>query len=89
MKVVVNRCFGGFSLPDEFCKKYNCSAYSDIDRTDSRLIQFLEENPDKTRFRCASLEVMEIPDRATDWQINEYDGDESIIAVVDGKIVWL
>ena len=89
MKVVVNRCFGGFSLPDEFCKKYDCSTYADIDRCDPRLIQFVEENPDKTCFSCSSLEIVEIPDRATDWQINEYDGAESIIAVIDGKIVWL
>lgn len=89
MKVVINSCFGGFSLPDAFCKKYHCSTYGDIDRTDPRLIQFVEENPDRTRFNCASLRIVEIPDCATDWQINEYDGAESIIAVIDGKIEWL
>ena len=90
MKVVVNRCYGGFSLPKKFCDKYNCSTYSGIERTDPRLIAFVEENQKLCQnFNCASLEVVEIPEEATDWQINEYDGDESIIAVIDGKIEWL
>lgn len=89
MKVVVNRCYGGFSLPDAFCKKYNCSTYDDIDRNDQRLVQFVEENPDQTCFNYAHLKIVEIPDEATDWQINEYDGAERIIAVINGKIEWL
>lgn len=32
------------------------------------------------------LEVVEIPEEATDWEIDEYDGQESITYVVDGKI---
>lgn len=88
MKVVVNRCFGGFSLPDTFCKKYNCSRYDNIDRTDPRLIRFVEKNPDQARFNCANLKIVEIPDYATDWQISEHDGMEHIITVINGKIVW-
>ena len=90
MKVVINTCYGGFSLPDEFCNKYGLSQYSGIDRTDPRLVAFVEEHAEQCQhFNYASLQVVEIPDEATDWQINEYDGSESIIAVIDGKIVWL
>ena len=35
---------------------------------------------------CAKLKVVEIPEEATDWEINEYDGLESITYVVDGKL---
>ena len=37
---------------------------------------------------CAELEVVEIPDGATDYYLNEYDGMESIIYVLDGKLHW-
>ena len=90
MKVVLNICYGGFSLPEEFCKKYNLAWYSDIKRTDPRLITFVEENPELCQhFNFASLTVVEIPENVTDWQIHDYDGMESIIAVINGKIVWL
>jgi hypothetical protein len=35
---------------------------------------------------CAKLKVVEIPEEATDWELNEYDGLESITYVVDGKL---
>ena len=90
MKVVVNRCYGGFSLPKKFCDKYGLARFDDIERTDPRLIAFVEENSELCQhFNCASLRIVEIPDETTDWQINEYDGLESIIAVINGKIVWL
>ena len=88
MKVVVNHCYGGFSLPDDFCKKYNLERYTNIDRTDPRLIEYVEKHPEQ-RFNFSKLAVVEVPDEATDWEINDYDGSENIIAVIDGKIVWL
>ena len=90
MKVVLNTCYGGFSLPKEFCDKYGFSQYSSIERTDPRLVAFVEEHAEQCQhFNYANLTVVEVPEEATDWQINEYDGMESIIAVIDGKIVWL
>ena len=85
MKIVINACFGGFSLPKEFCKKYNMETYDDIDRTDERLISFVESRG-RIREACSMLVVKEIPDNATDYMITEYDGAESIIYVVDGKL---
>ena len=86
MKVVINGCYGGFSLSDEAVKRLGLeSAYGKISRTDATLVQMVEEDPEGTSGRFAELEVVEIPDNATDWMINEYDGMESITAVVDGK----
>lgn len=89
MRVVINRSFGGFSLPKEFCKKYNIGIYDDefydISRTDERLVSFVESK-NFTQPTFSKLSVVEIPDNATDWEISEYDGAEEIICVVDGKI---
>jgi nitroreductase len=46
------------------------------------LVAFVESHPDE----CGDLEVVEIPDTATDWEIDEYDGWESVVYVVNGKL---
>ena len=83
MKYIVNRTWGGFRLPSEYCALRECTPYDYIeeDRTDPVLIKIVEEgcdNPD--------LEVVDIPENATDWELQEYDGQENIICVIDGKI---
>lgn len=83
MKYVINKAWGGFHLPTEYCDLCECGRYDygEEERTDPTLIKIVEEgcdNPD--------LMVVEIPDNATDWELQEYDGWESIICVVDGKI---
>lgn len=82
MKIVLNRNWGGFSLPKQFCEMYGYSKYDEINRTDSKLVAFVEENPDEVD----DLEVIEIPDDNTDYMIDEFDGFESIIYVIDGKL---
>ena len=82
MKIVLNRNWGGFSLPKKFCEIYGYSKYDEINRTDSKLIAFVEKNPDEVN----DLKVIEIPDDNTDYMIDEYDGFESIIYVIDGKL---
>ena len=86
MKIVINVEFGGFSLPKEFCKKYHMDVYDDIDRTDKRLINYVESHNNCVEVFCGKLVVKEIPDNATDYMISEYDGAESIYYVLDGKI---
>lgn len=87
MKIVINRCFGGFSLSDDAVRRlYLESPYSDIERTDPRLVALVEEDAEMASGYCAELAVVEIPDTATDWEVDEYDGAESIIYVVDGLI---
>lgn len=92
MKIVLNRTYGGFHYGEGFVQKYGYSSiydYLDMEgdsfRTDPRLVNWIENNPSDN----PSLKVYEIPDNVTDWQIHEYDGMESIICVIDGKIVWL
>lgn len=88
MKIVVNRCYGGFGLSVEAVKMLNELGKDEyIDRTDTDLIVLIEKKGSKfVSGCCADLEVVEIPNEATDWEINEYDGSEEIIAVVNGKI---
>ena len=86
MKIVVNRCFGGFDLPIEFYNMYPDVEEWDIERTDETLIEFLETHDKYTVPYYTKLKVVEIPDAATDWRISDYDGAESILYVVNGKI---
>lgn len=86
MRVVINVSFGGFSLPEEFCKKYNMDKYDDIKRTDERLVKFVISHKNSVEVFCGRLVAKEIPDNATDYIITEYDGAESIYYVLDGKI---
>lgn len=86
MKIVLNKKYGGFSLPEEFCTQYNMKKYEDINRTDNRLINFIENRGGHVEVSHGNLVVAEIPDESTDWEINEYDGYENITFVLDGKL---
>lgn len=84
MKVVVNRCYGGFSLSKEAYKFLGLEwddygfAYSDYaDRTNAKLIECVETLGDKANGRYSRLEVVEIPDEV-EWEIDYYDGYETI-----------
>jgi hypothetical protein len=87
MKIVINRCWGGFHIPQEFATAHGLDAYDDIERTDSELVQFVESHGGTYSEGCAKLVVVEIPETCTDWELTDYDGMESITAVVDGKLV--
>lgn len=87
MKVVINDCFGGFSISESARQFLRLkSAYSEVERTDPLLIGLVEADAKRASGAWADLKVVEIPDTATDWEITEYDGLESVIYVVDGKI---
>jgi len=85
MKIVLNKCYGGFGLDDELAEKYKLDEWS-VDRTDEKLIELVEKYGEDAGGSHSELEIVEIPDEATDWEIDEYDGFESVIYVVDGKI---
>ena len=86
MKVVVNRCYGGFSLSHEAAKKLNLdSVWAEVSRINPVLVELVETDPSASG-KHAKLAVMEIPDEVTDWLIDEYDGFETILYVVNGKI---
>lgn len=83
MKIVINKAYGGFDFPKEYCKHNDPFAFEFQEelRSDPELISLVEKgcsDPD--------LCVVEIPEEATDWEIDEYDGWEIITYVVDGKL---
>lgn len=91
MKILVNRCFGGFrfsnfghSLVDEL--KADKSALEI--RTSPEIIALAEEYGEEMFSDYSDVEVAEIPDNATDFDINENDGYETIIYVINGKIYY-
>ena len=86
MKFVLNKCFGGFSVSDWAAEQLGLEFGYEARYDDPRLIELVEKFPDKISGDCAKLKVVEIPDNCTDYEFDEYDGIESIIYVVDGKI---
>ena len=87
MKLVINKCFGGFSVNDNIVKMLNLESRYDLedDRTNAKLIELIESGVD-VNTKYSNLTVVEIPDDATDYMINEYDGFENVLYVLDGKI---
>jgi len=123
MKVVINKCFGGYGLSDAAVQRYaelaGITLYSkpgtlysnyyytvpveeyerlrkkgekigdysesnsvywsiyDIERNDPLLIQVVEELGDDAAGDFSRLKIVEIPDDVS-WEIDEYDGIESI-----------
>ena len=87
MKIVLNRQCGGFNLPEGFKILYKINSYEEewqVARTDERLIHYVELNGGEQPYGL--LKVVEVPDTCTDWELDEYDGFESITYVVNGKI---
>lgn len=87
MKIVINKCFGGFSVNDNIVKMLNLESRYDLedDRTNAKLIELIESGVNVNN-DYSDLVVVEIPDDATDYMINEYDGYENVLYVLDGKI---
>ena len=88
MKIVINACYGGFGVSEEFLKAYNIhytktsygSFYANeaIERTDPRLIEYIETHGSKMASNnFSNLIVVEIP-KGTLYRITEYDGYEGI-----------
>lgn len=91
MKFILNKCYGGFGLSDEFCDSQSELNARCRDRNDIELIKRIEDyaeifGMENINTKFSELEIVEIPDEATDYMINEYDGYENIIYVLDGKI---
>lgn len=95
MKIVINRCFGGFSLSHMVCdylgikSPYQYSNPTKKNRCNPALIEAVERFGREASDSFSAVAVVKIPDEATDFLINEYDGAESIYYVLNGKIVKL
>ena len=91
MKVVINRCYGGFSVSKKAAEymaaKGNKEAENDLtresfysyayERTDPLLIEAIETLGEEANGDCAELVIVDVPDDV-EWYIDEYDGMESI-----------
>ena len=82
MKIVINKCYGGFSLSNKAFIQYKelggkSSSYYEIERNEPLLVQVVEELGKESWGSCAELKVVEIPDDVQ-WTIEDYDGIESV-----------
>lgn len=85
MKVVINKCHGGFGLSKEAENKYkelagitNPNFYDrSIARDDEHLIAVIELMGSAAAGEYAELKIVEIPDDIN-WYIEEYDGKEHV-----------
>lgn len=92
MKIVINGNYGGFAMSPEACELLHTAWYDDSNevRTNPILIdrveRGLEERSNIHSDLHSDLQVVEIPDEATDYIITDYDGIETCYYVLDGKI---
>jgi hypothetical protein len=84
MKVVINKCFGGFGLSEAVFNRYNelsptKAVYGfDIKRNDPFLIQAIEEiGLDASGTIHSELKIVDIPNDVA-WYVDDYDGMETI-----------
>ena len=82
MKVVINGCYGGFSLSDEALAYLGIpggSRYAyDDDRANPKLVECVEKLGEAVNHDSASyLYVVEVPDDVK-WTITDYDGLEQV-----------
>lgn len=90
MKVVLNKLFGGFSLSEEFCKAYPQFDRYREEQDNQELIKCIEEfGINKAQGRSALFQIVELPQGTTDYYINEYDGYDELIYVVDGQLNFI
>lgn len=80
MKVVINRCFGGFSLSEKAYEYLGIPwdgygyEYTE-DRANPKLVECVEKLGEDANGDFAELKVVDIPDDI-EWTIEEYDGIE-------------
>lgn len=93
MKIVINTCFGGFSISDAAVAEYfrltgkeitnyghNFNEEDDfwtVERNDPALVEIVEQMGERADGDAARLKVVEIPE-GIDWYISDYDGVEHI-----------
>lgn len=84
MKVVINSCFGGFSLSEKAYEYmgipwdgHGHAFWRYNERTDPKLVECVEALGDEANGWAAELKVVEIPD-GIEWVLDDYDGIETI-----------
>ncbi len=75
-KIVVNACYGGYSLSPRALHALGLNEYADAPaRDDPELVALVESMGEGAAGPCALLKVVEIP-ADVDWEIQEHDGQE-------------
>jgi len=83
--IVINDCYGGFSLSDRAVAEYKKMAgitdpnflHRDIPRDDPYLVTLVRDLGMSANGECANLKIVEIPGDV-EWLVQEYDGAEWI-----------
>lgn len=90
VKLVLNECYGGLGVDEEYEEKFGCENCACCNCTTcKKLIHALENNEDCSAW-YSKLRVCTIDtDIYTDYTILENDGYDTLLAVKDGKIVNL
>jgi len=86
--IVINDCYGGFSLSERAILEYKKLAgitdndfYDrEIPRDDPYLVKIVRELGMSANGSCANLKIVEVPGDV-DWMISEYDGAEWVAEV--------
>ena len=93
MKIVLNKCYGGFGVSDLGAEILGTPYperemfFENGNAMHEKLADLIERYDAETiNGKLANLEIYEIPDDVTDWEINEYDGYETLLYVRKGKI---
>ena len=82
MKIVINRCYGGFGLSEAAYKEMGIEwdGYghgSNLERTDPKLIACVEKLGKAADGKYSELKVVDVPDDIK-WVIEDYDGIETV-----------
>jgi hypothetical protein len=84
-KIVINKCYGGFSLSKKALHfigipMNHSGSYYNMPRDDKALVYCVETLGESANGSFAELKVVEIPD-GVEWEIEGYDGVEWISEV--------
>lgn len=92
MRIAINSCYGGFDVSEKAKEMFNISTNEVFkyrcgdNRTDEKLLSAIDELGAEVNTDTSDLEIVEVPDDATDYVVIEDDGKESVYYVVGGKI---
>lgn len=92
MKVVINRCWGGFGLSEaatQWLKERGVEEPSFAEpafRCNPLLVEVVEQMGEAVNDASSNLAIVEIPfDSAEGWWISDYDGKETVVGREGGR----
>ena len=84
MKMVIVRDYADYTLTLECLAYVGTFDESEVEPNDPKLIEFIEENG--INATGTGIKLVEIPNNATDWEIEEEDGEEFVKYVFNGQM---